>query len=68
MFPIFPELGASANVALDGSGWRDVYGARHPWVGIAPVLGFGARYHFGERTALLMRVSTPAGLQVGLVF
>ncbi|MCS6799117.1 MAG: hypothetical protein NZ898_11420 [Myxococcota bacterium] len=31
-------------------------------------LGLGARYHFGSRNALLLRVSWPAGLQVGLVF
>lgn len=34
----------------------------------APNLGIGVRYHFSRRNALLARISTPTGLQLGLTF
>lgn len=33
-----------------------------------PDLGMGARYHFSPRNALLVRISTPTGLQLGFTF
>lgn len=35
---------------------------------IAPVLSMGARYHFTARNALLIRVTWPHGLQLGITF
>jgi hypothetical protein len=35
---------------------------------VAPFAGFGARYHFSVRNALLLRVTWPSGLQVGITF
>lgn len=65
---IFPELGVALHVGFDRNGWTDHYGYGYGWIYPAPDVGFGARYHFGPRVALLMRASTPAGLQVGLNF
>ena len=65
---VFPELGVAVHVGFDGNGWRDSHGYSYGWVYPAPDVGVGARYHFGSRTALLFRISTPAGLQIGLNF
>jgi len=57
---VFPELGAALLFAPNRNRfWRTF---------IAPFVGLGARYHFNERNALLLRVNWPAGLQIGLTF
>ena len=57
---LFPELG----VAFVFGPSRDRY-----WGSVvAPYLGAGIRFHFTDRNAVLLRVSWPAGLQVGLTF
>jgi len=57
---VFPELGVALLFAPNRNRfWRTF---------VAPFLGFGARYHFNERNALLLRLSWPAGLQVGITF
>ena len=57
---IFPEIG----VALLFGPARERY-----WVSyVAPYAGFGIRFHFTDRNALLMRASWPAGLQLGITF
>lgn len=57
---IFPELG----VAFLFGPYRETYWATF----VAPYLGVGLRLHLSDRNALLLRVSWPAGLQVGLTF
>lgn len=60
---IFPEAGLAFHVSADDAVWpghRDVFAT--------PDVGIGARYHFADRNALLLRASTPGGLQVGLTF
>lgn len=57
---LFPELG----VAFLFGPTRDAYWATF----VAPYLGFGLRLHFTDRNALLVRVSWPAGLQLGITF
>ena len=55
---IFPELGVAF-----------LLGQNYYWgTFIAPYIGFGFRYHFTDRNALLLRVSWPAGFQVGITF
>jgi hypothetical protein len=61
---IFPEAGL---VVIWGDHWRgNHYGSRRFRPDFAG--GFGARYHFSARNALLMRVSWPAGFQIGITF
>ena len=60
---IFPEAGVALHMGFDNYGYGD-----RAWFYPQPDLGFGARYHFDSRLALLMRISTPGGLQVGLNF
>jgi len=60
---IFPELG----IAFFWY-WDDFDGGRNTHFGAHPFLGFGARYHFSSRNALLMRINWPAGLQIGITF
>jgi hypothetical protein len=57
---LFPELG----VAFLFGPTRDAYWATF----IAPFVGFGIRFHFTPRNALIARVSWPAGLQLGITF
>lgn len=59
---IFPEAGVAAYV---GDADHMPHGSA---LYLAPDFGFGARYHFSARNALLMRVSTPTGFQLGLTF
>lgn len=59
---IFPEAGVAFYIGDED------YLPRGLPVYATLALGFGARYHFTERNALLMRVSRPAGLQVGVTF
>jgi hypothetical protein len=35
---------------------------------LRPLLAVGGRYHFGRRNALVLRLSWPFGLQVGITF
>lgn len=65
---IFPELGVAIRVDPGQDGWTDNNGRDHGWIYSQLDAGFGARYHFDDRVALLLRLSTPAGLQVGLTF
>lgn len=60
---IFPEAGVVFYVAADGNGWNG-----HESIYLGPDLGIGFRYHFASRNALLVRASSPGGLQVGLTF
>jgi hypothetical protein len=60
VFSVFPELGVAF---IFGPG-RDRYWGTF----VAPFLGFGARFHFTDRNALVLRVGWPAGLQVGVTF
>jgi hypothetical protein len=60
---ILPEAGVALHFGLHDSGWpgyRPLYAE--------PDLGIGARLHFTGRNALLMRIGTPGGVQVGLTF
>lgn len=60
---IFPELGVAVHLGFDDVG----YGER-AWLYATPDLGFGVRYHFDRRAALLLRVATPCGAQIGMTF
>lgn len=59
---VFPEAGVAFYVG--DRHWmrreRSVYAVAD--------LGLGARYHFSPRNALLARISTPTGLQLGVTF
>ena len=57
---VFPELGMVGIFAPH----RDRFW-RAP---IAPFVGGGARYYFGERTAVVFRLNWPVGAQVGITF
>jgi hypothetical protein len=57
---LFPELG----LAFIFGPQRERYWGTF----VAPYLGFGARFHFTDRNAVLLRASWPAGLQVGITF
>ena len=61
---IFPEAGLV--MGLFDSPW--FWGGWNGAIWISPTVGFGARYHFNQRLALLMRVMFPGGLQIGLTF
>ena len=57
----FPELGLVFLLGANHDRFWDN--------GIAsPFLGIGARYHFNPSNALLLRISWPAGFQVGITF
>jgi len=56
---IFPEAGL-AIVIGDWNGDDDVH--------VDPLFAFGARKHFTNRTALVMRVGWPSGFQLGVAF
>lgn len=56
---IFPEAGL-AIVIGDWAGDDDVH--------VDPLLAFGARKHFSERAALVLRAGFPSGFQIGLAF
>lgn len=60
---IFPEVGVVFLLLQEARNreryWKSV---------VAPFGGFGARWSFNARNALLLRVSWPAGFQVGLIF
>lgn len=56
---IFPEAGL-AIVIGDWDGHDDVR--------VEPLIAFGARKHFGGRTALVLRGGWPSGFQIGLAF
>lgn len=63
---VFPEVGVAVHVGFEADGWYDRHGRSYGWVYASPNVGVGARYHFSDQVALLMRVSTPGGFQVGL--
>lgn len=65
---IFPEVGVALHYGFDQHGWVDASGYRYDWFYVAPDLGFGVRLHLGPRMAVLLRVSTPGGVQLGLQF
>ncbi|MDP2313707.1 MAG: hypothetical protein Q8P41_12425 [Pseudomonadota bacterium] len=65
---VFPEVGVALHVGFRQDEWYDKQGRGYAWLYAEPDLGIGARYHFTSRVALLMRLSTPGGLQVGVVF
>jgi hypothetical protein len=60
---IFPELGLAFHIGFDDYSWNG-----HGSLYAEPDLGFGARYHFSARNALLLRLSSPGGFQVGITF
>lgn len=61
---VFPEAGIAMFVGnsryLRHGGPGGLYAA--------PAFGLGGRYHFSDRNSLLVRISTPTGLQVGATF
>lgn len=59
---VFPEAGLSLWV-----GDAD-YLRRGRGFYAAPNFGIGARYHFSQRNAVLVRINTPTGFQLGLTF
>lgn len=65
---VFPEVGVAVRITFDRDGWSNPKGRDYGWVYPQPHVGIGARYHFSPNAALLLRASTPSGLQVGLVF
>ena len=65
---VFPEVGVALHVGFAGDGWNDRYGRSYGWLYAQPHVGVGARLHLNPRVALLFRVSTPTGLQFGVVF
>lgn len=67
---VFPELGM---VTLFGNYGRFAHRHRywdqgHSHVYFDVAANVGARYHFSDRVALLMRVGYPAGFQIGITF
>ena len=60
---IFPELGIVFFFAQESR-----YYERYWSSFIAPFGGFGARWTFNGANALLMRISWPAGFQIGITF
>ncbi len=59
---VFPEAGLSLWVG------DSKYLRRGTGFYAAPNIGIGARYHFSQRNALLARISSPTGFQLGLTF
>jgi hypothetical protein len=59
---VFPEAGIAFYVGDED------YLPRGSSVYATYALGLGARYHFSDRNALLVRIATPTGLQVGATF
>lgn len=60
---VFPEAGLALYV-----GDADYLRRGNSGVYAALALGVGGRYHFSDRNALLLRVATPTGLQLGATF
>ncbi len=60
---VFPEAGLALYV-----GDADYLRHGHGGVYAAVALGVGTRYHFNDRNALLLRIATPTGLQLGITF
>jgi hypothetical protein len=58
---IFPELGAAVVIGDAHHG----YGGDGD-VHVDPLVAFGARRHFSERSALVMRAGFPSGFQLGI--
>jgi hypothetical protein len=58
---IFPELGLAVVIGDDDHGYDDDNGGVH----VDALAAFGARRHFTERTALVMRAGWPNGFQLG---
>ncbi len=56
---IFPEVGAVLLFGTYEHYWRTF---------IAPSISFGARWHWNERNAFLMRINWPTGLHLGITF
>ncbi len=65
---IFPELGLAVHLGFDDSTWSDPSGRSYGWIFVEPNLGIGGRFNFSPRVALLTRLSTPGGFQLGLNF
>ena len=60
---IFPEVGAAVHLGFDHDGYGD-----RAWLYATPDLGFGVRFHFDRHAALLFRVASPCGAQIGMTF
>lgn len=56
---IFPEVGMVLLFGEREHNWRTF---------VAPTVGFGVRWHWNESNALLIRLTWPTGLQLGIVF
>jgi hypothetical protein len=65
---VFPEVGIAVHIGFRNDSWYDKRGRGYGWLYAEPNLGIGARYHFNKDVALLMRLSTPGGVQLGVVF
>lgn len=62
---VFPELGVA--FIINDHNYRGVRD-RHADFYAVPAASIGARWHFSQRNALLLRLSYPAGFQIGLTF
>ena len=58
----------AVHVGFNHDEWYDKHGHGYGWAYATPDVGFGARYHFNSHVALLLKLSTPGGAQVGIVF
>jgi len=65
---IFPEAGAALHYGFDQNNWVDAYGQHYGWLYAVPDLGFGVRLHLDPRLAVVFRLSTPGGAQLGFQF
>lgn len=65
---IFPELGIAMIFYTHTHRVSDFGDETHSHIAFDPFFGFGARWHFNARNALLMRLSWPAGFQIGITF
>lgn len=59
---VFPELGVWLQLGEDGHGHDDNN------INMDLLFGVGARYHFGDRTAVFIRLEHPFMLHVGMQF
>lgn len=64
---VFPEAGVAV-YAGDRDFLRRGPSGRERFAYAAPNLAVGARYHFNARNALIGRIGTPTGIQVGITF
>jgi hypothetical protein len=57
---LFPEIGVALLFGSNRDQWFPSF--------VAPLAGFGVRYHFATRNAVFVRGTWPTGVQIGLTF